>query len=92
MVTCEYVATASDESTGHTDAEEVGGGVVTCSAEAEKVIRPHGKDIRLGVSWRQKKAVCRAHAQYLTSDDPDKRPDGARRWELDAADPEQIID
>lgn len=89
--TCEYVASADDCATGHTDAEVISGNVVTCTAPAETVIRPKGRSIRLGTPWRTKMAVCNAHGRYLVAADPEDRPPNPRLWEFDAMDPETVV-
>lgn len=93
VVTCEYIATAIDESIGHTDSEKIEGNVVYCTAEATRVIRPAGKSITLNPNMpRQKRAVCNAHAKYLVAAEPGERPENARNWEFDAMEPEQVME
>lgn len=90
-VTCEYLATADEFSTGHTDAEVIEGDVVYCTAEATRVVRPAGRSIRLGDDRRQKRAVCRAHGVYLVDATTADRPPNPREWEFDAMDPETVV-
>jgi hypothetical protein len=92
-VVCEYVATAEEPSVGHTDAEVVEANVVTCTADASRVVRPAGRSIQLGADMpRQKMVVCEAHGAYLVGAEAGERPDNARNWEFDAMEPEQVVE
>lgn len=73
MIYCQYIAN-DHEDRSEFSSEKVRDGVVTCTSEAEVVIRPEGMEA-IKRPGDPKRVVCRKHAQYLTSDKTE------RSWE-----------